>query len=101
MKISMEEIGRIIETQNAGRSRVSAPKEGESPQSRTEPASTVEVSTRAQEIQRAKRAVDRLPDIREEMVQEMKARIDTDNYNLSGEDIADLIIRRSYADRIR
>ena len=101
MKISMEEVGRAIQTQTTGRTMVTAPREVGVPESRTQPAATLEITGRAQEIQRATQAVNRLPDVREEMVAELKARIESGNYNVSGEDVADLIIRRSYADSIR
>ncbi len=38
---------------------------------------------------------------REEMIADLKARIEAGTYNPSGEDIADTMIRRSIADRIR
>ncbi|MFY9232948.1 MAG: flagellar biosynthesis anti-sigma factor FlgM [Fimbriimonadaceae bacterium] len=41
-----------------------------------------------------------MPD-REDMVAELKARVDAGEYNPSGDDIADAMIRRSIADRVR
>ena len=41
-----------------------------------------------------------MPD-REEMIANLKARIEAGEYNPSGDDIADTMIRRSIADRIR
>jgi hypothetical protein len=38
---------------------------------------------------------------REDMIAELKARIEAGTYNPSGDDIADAMIRRSIADRIR
>jgi anti-sigma28 factor (negative regulator of flagellin synthesis) len=38
---------------------------------------------------------------REEMIAELKARIEAGTYNPSGDDIADTMIRRAIADRIR
>lgn len=38
---------------------------------------------------------------REEMVADLKARIEAGTYNPSGDDIADTMIRRAIADRIR
>lgn len=41
-----------------------------------------------------------MPD-REEMIAELKARIEAGEYNPTGDEIADAMIRRSIADRIR
>jgi len=41
-----------------------------------------------------------MPD-REEMIASLKARIEAGEYNPSGEDIADAMMRRSIADRIK
>jgi negative regulator of flagellin synthesis FlgM len=41
-----------------------------------------------------------MPD-REEMIADLRARIQAGTYNPSGDDIADAMIRRSIADRIR
>jgi len=38
---------------------------------------------------------------REEMIADLKARIEAGTYNPSGDDIADTMIRRSIADRVR
>ncbi len=40
-----------------------------------------------------------LPD-REEMVAELKAKVEAGEYNPTGEEIADAMVRRSFADRI-
>lgn len=45
-------------------------------------------------------SVQDMPD-REEMVADLKARIEAGTYNPSGEEIADAMIRRAIADRIR
>ncbi len=46
------------------------------------------------------RQVENMPD-REEMIADLKARIASGEYNPSGEEIADAMIRRSQADKIR
>ncbi len=50
-------------------------------------------------IRQVARDVINMPD-REDMVAELKARIDAGEYNPSGEDIADAMIRRSIVDRM-
>jgi negative regulator of flagellin synthesis FlgM len=62
------------------------------------PAAQVDISATAQEIQRVKQLINRLPDVREDRVQALKAQIESGSYNPSGQDIADLIIRRALAD---
>lgn len=46
------------------------------------------------------KAVINMPD-REEMVAELKARIEAGEYNPTGDDIADAMIRRNIADSVR
>lgn len=40
-------------------------------------------------------------DIREDIVESLRERLDAGTYNVSGTDIADMIFRRAIADRIR
>lgn len=51
-------------------------------------------------IQKVKDSVKSMPD-RDAMVAELKAKIEAGQYNPSGDDIADTMIRRTIADRIR
>ena len=50
-------------------------------------------------IQQVTQEVLAMPD-REEMIAELKARIDAGTYNPTGEEIADAMIRRAVADRL-
>jgi negative regulator of flagellin synthesis FlgM len=61
----------------------------------------VELSPRAQEIRQIKFLLDEIPDVREEMVQELRQKIEAGEYHVSSEEIADLIVRRTFADNIR
>lgn len=104
MKISVQEVDRIIRTRSvAAPTRLTRIDLSEKPvKTHGQSAeASVEISSRAQEIQQAKKAVDALPDVREELVEALKARIESGDYQVSGEEIADLMIRRAYADRIR
>ena len=62
------------------------------------PEEKVELSTMAREIQQAKVEVSRLPDVREEKVQEIKAQVEKGTYNVSGEKIAEKMVRESIVD---
>lgn len=55
--------------------------------------------TDAELIRRVKDKVNNTPD-REDMVAELKAKIESGEYNPSGDEIADTMIRRAIADRI-
>ena len=50
-------------------------------------------------VAHARKAYDELPDVRVDRVQALKAQIEAGQYHVSGEDIADLMIRRALADR--
>ena len=53
------------------------------------------------ELQAATEAVERLPDVREEIVASLRARIEAGTYQVTGEQIADMMMRRLLADRVR
>jgi negative regulator of flagellin synthesis FlgM len=88
MKISMEEVERI---------RHSIILDSDLPSGTV----VEEVMTRSEEVQSVKDKLAQIPDVREDIVAALKARIDTGTYNISSEDIADLMVRRAYADSIR
>jgi anti-sigma28 factor (negative regulator of flagellin synthesis) len=95
MKISMQEVEKILQT---GDTAVV-----ESPGVMELPIPTVagNVATRSEEVQAIKDAIAKEPEIREEMVAEVRALIDSGKYKPTGEEIADLMIRRARADSIR
>ncbi len=102
MKISNAEVGRIIESRRT--TPVSSGSSAAHTPIAVTPAPTaasVEISAKALEIQRVKRAVDALPDVRQEQIDAIKARIDAGTYSVSPDDVADLMVRRAYADSIR
>ena len=88
MKISMEEVDRIRQSITLDSDL---------------PIGTVldEVMTRSEEVQAVKDKLAEMPEVREDIVAALKARIDTGTYNVSSEEIADLMVRRAYADSIR
>ena len=51
-------------------------------------------------IARLVRKIDELPD-REDRIAVLKARIDAGNYNVSGDDIVEAMVRRAIADRAK
>ncbi|MDO8586487.1 MAG: flagellar biosynthesis anti-sigma factor FlgM [Armatimonadota bacterium] len=54
-----------------------------------------------QGILKAERALEKIPDIRHELVEPLKKAIQEGTYKVSGQDIADMMIRRRLADKIR
>jgi flagellar biosynthesis anti-sigma factor FlgM len=52
-------------------------------------------------ILQAERALTDIPDIREELIEPIRKAIEEGTYKVSGMDIADMMIRRRAADRIR
>jgi negative regulator of flagellin synthesis FlgM len=101
VKISIEEVSRLIAVSQSERAHgqmavVSFPLTSEIAFGRD--ATDAEVASKAQEVQQVKKLVNQLPEIREDRVQALKAQIENGTYHVSGEDIADLIIRRALAD---
>ena len=102
MKISMDEVDRILQMQGVTRINGNGSySNGGTAVAEPQPAAVVDVSKSAQEIQRVKKLVNETPDVREDAVQALKAKIEGGTYNVSGAEIADLMVRRSQADRIR
>ena len=64
------------------------------------PEEKVTLSTKARDVQRVKEAVDKLPDVREEKVQEIKDQIDQGTYSVSGDKIAEKMVGESLLDII-
>ena len=99
MRISTEEVSRLLSDTTRERSSApltSVPSSGRSIQSRQ--AAQVDVSAAAQEVLQIKKQISQLPDVREDRVQALKAQVESGTYHVSGQDIADLIIRRTLAD---
>lgn len=100
MQISTEEVNRLLAATPSERSqRTNSPtlSKGNTTTDGRE-AAHVEISTSAQDLQKYKKLIAELPDVREDRVQALKAQIEAGAYHVSGQDIADLIIRRTLAD---
>jgi anti-sigma28 factor (negative regulator of flagellin synthesis) len=46
-------------------------------------------------------AVDRAPETREQVVESLRARVEAGAYSVSGEQVAEMMIRRLIADQVR
>lgn len=101
MKISTEEVSRLLAYAPQGRSSDSAtgsttatPRDAFA----SRPAADVSLSSAARDAQLAKKAINALPEVREDRVRALKAQVENGTYRVSGADIADLIVRRALAD---
>ncbi|NLJ87869.1 MAG: flagellar biosynthesis anti-sigma factor FlgM [Epulopiscium sp.] len=59
---------------------------------KTEGKDTVALSNQGKDYQKALKAVSKVPDIREEKVEEIKQRIQSGNYDISAEELAEKIV---------
>lgn len=103
MKISVDEYSRVLQLSRTGRvgaAVVPAPPPVDAPEEPL-PAARVELSPRAQEIRRVKFILDEIPEVREDLVQELRRKIEAGEYHVSSAEIADLIVRRTVADNVR
>lgn len=102
MQISSDEINRLLAL--SGQTRTNSTRGAGTTTTTGEVASNsgaaaeVEVSPHGQDVQFVQRVLSRVSDVREDRVQSLKAAIENGTYKVSGEDIADLIIRRALAD---
>jgi len=60
----------------------------------------VSLSTKGRDIQQARKALDNLPDLRTEKVEDLRNRIEQGTYHVNGEDIAEKMIGESLIDII-
>lgn len=98
MQISLQEIDRLARTQGTRLRSDAVSNSTSKTVLGATPAAKIEISASAQEIQQVKSRVDALPDVREDLVSSLKASIESGNYRVSNEDIADLMVRRAQAD---
>lgn len=99
MKISYNESGKAQEFGNAQDKILPKDRPKGAVLSRTGKAS--DLSPLEQGMAAAEAALMDVPDVREDLVADLKERIQKGEYNVSGKDIADMMLRRRAADRIR
>ncbi|BDI29215.1 hypothetical protein CCAX7_12660 [Capsulimonas corticalis] len=81
--------------------RIAATPQNDSAGSTGTPAAEVELSSQAQTLASAMQAVDATPETRDDLVAKLQKQISSGTYSVSGSDIADQMVRRAQADRIR
>ncbi|MBI2843698.1 MAG: flagellar biosynthesis anti-sigma factor FlgM [Armatimonadetes bacterium] len=101
MKISISECNKAASgTGESARAQEKIlPKDMPSRKSKGKPAA--HLTPLEQGILTAEEALKQIPDTRDELVEELRSRIESGEYNVSGEDVADMMMRRRAADRIR
>ena len=103
MQISIEEVSRAIQSQSVRSARPAKQVDFLVPPtpSTENPDGTIDISARTREVRRVRKLLADTPDIREDLVLKLQQQIDSGTYNIGGEDIADLVLRRAYADSLR
>ncbi len=103
MQISLREVEQLMRTGSVEARAADAPAPFglDNLTATPTPAAISDISERAQELRQVTKKIQALPEVREDLVAEIKAQIEAGTYNVSSDDIADLMLRRAYADRIR
>lgn len=101
MKISSAEFGKAVNNPALKPDEKILPKDRPSAAELEQRSAQSQLTPLERGIVTAEAALKNVPDIREEMVNELKARIEAGEYKVTGEEIADMMIRRRAADRIR
>ncbi|MFH1625987.1 MAG: flagellar biosynthesis anti-sigma factor FlgM [Pseudomonadota bacterium] len=60
----------------------------------------VQLSSKARDIQRVKKVLDSVPEVRQDKVTELKNSIENETYNVKGEKVAPRIVKESLLDEI-
>lgn len=100
MKISGIESIRAAASQGATQPKI-LPKNRPKGLVSSRPANAASLSPLEKGMAVAEAALAGVPDTREEIVAELKERIEKGEYKVSGEEIAEMMLRRRAADRIR
>lgn len=100
MKISSTECGRASTDGGAKAAEKILPKQMPR-KSAAAKADVAHLTPLEQGILVAEEALKAIPDTREEIVEDLRRRIKSGEYKVSGEDVADMMLRRRAADRIR
>lgn len=101
MKISNIESGKAAENVKRAEEVKILPAERPRRKVMSDPAAKAQMTPLEQGMVVAENALKEVPDIREEFVEELKERILKGEYNVSGEEIAEMMMRRRAADKIR
>jgi len=100
MKISITECGHAASSKEYGKQEKILPKQ--MPRKKADdPAARAHLTPLEQGILVAEEALKEVPDVREELIEGLKKRIQNGEYKVSGEEVADMMMRRRAADRIR
>ncbi len=97
MMISRAQIGKIVEiyrAQGAGDAQ-------KSPANKEQASDNVSVPFKQEDIDRVKQIVKKLPDIREDRVKDCAAKISDGKYTIDSKEVADKMLGRLFADRIK
>lgn len=99
MKVSetRNQLHELLQQQQAAE-KTSQGRENRSVSGSVAPEEKVTLSERAREIQQVRQAVEALPDVREEKVDELKERIASGEYRVDGEKVAEKMIGESLLD---
>ena len=101
MKISSTESGRAAQSAASQPIEKILPKDRPKIHKLTERSAKAQLTPLERGILIAREALGKVPDIRQEFVDELKAKIESGKYQVTGEEIADMMLRRWAADRIR
>jgi negative regulator of flagellin synthesis FlgM len=99
MKISdIKDVNAQLIQQYQRNDNIAVPSDKSAGSAALKPEEKVDLSTMAKEIQQAKVEVSRLPDVREEKINEIKNQVNKGTYNISGEKIASKMVQESIID---
>jgi|GEM_PF-3531909 len=87
-------LDRLPERNLIRSSAANAPKQGAPSPEAPEPEDNIDLSFDPAQVDKLKQAAKELPDVRADKVAEIKAKIQSGNYHVSAEDIADKMINR-------
>ena len=100
MKISRVESGRAAAKRESAAEKI-LPRNRPKGSVLSRPQAGKELSPLEKGMAVAEEALRQIPDVREDLVNQIKERIKRGEYQISGEEIAEMMLRRRAADRLR
>ena len=105
MQVSQDEVRKLTEWRAEGQSRSKGFTTTSSARLSAVASSLAENNTEypayGNDVQAASIAVQAAPDMREQIVASLRERIEAGDYHVTGEQIADMVVRRMFADHVR
>jgi len=103
MKISNDQVKQVLEgyiRQIENRKSDNTKGSGQRAEALKQKTDSVTITARGEEIRKAKELYNELPEVRKELVEELKSKIKSGEYEVTSKEVADKVIHRMIVDKM-